>query len=144
MTATSLHAADDAALSARVAAQIAGLPARLDADPALIHRGRFLTVDCLLGVAGAPHHVAITAGRITAIEPGPKLMRPWRFAYRASARGFAAFWQEMPAPGWHDLLALMKRGEAELEGDVQPFLANLQYFKDLLALPRGRFEGGAA
>ena len=42
----------------------------------------------------------------------------------------------MPRPGWHDLLALTKRGEAALEGDLHPFMANLQYFKDVLALPR--------
>ena len=32
----------------------------------------------------------------------------------------------MPRPGWHDLLALTKRGEALLEGDLHPFMANLQ------------------
>ena len=42
----------------------------------------------------------------------------------------------MPEPGWHDLLALTKRGAARIDGDLQPLLANLQYFKDLLATPR--------
>jgi hypothetical protein len=45
----------------------------------------------------------------------------------------------MPKPGWHDLFALTKRGEAVLEGDLHPFMAHLQYFKDVLALPRQRF-----
>jgi hypothetical protein len=31
---------------------------------------------------------------------------------------------------------LTKRGEGVLEGDLHPFMAHLQYFKDLLALPR--------
>ena len=42
----------------------------------------------------------------------------------------------MPEPGWHDLFALTKRGAAAIEGDLRPLLQNLQYFKDLLALPR--------
>ena len=42
----------------------------------------------------------------------------------------------MPAPGWHDLLALTKREEATLEGDLHLFMTHLQYFKDVLALPR--------
>jgi hypothetical protein len=42
----------------------------------------------------------------------------------------------MPEPGWHDLFALTKRGTASFEGDLRPLLQNLQYFKDLLALPR--------
>ena len=44
-----------------------------------------------------------------------------------------------PRPGWHDLLALTKRGEATLEGDLHPFMTHLQYFKDVLALPRQHF-----
>jgi len=36
------------------------------------------------------------------------------------------------------LFALTKRGEAVLEGDLHPFMTHLQYFKDLLALPRLR------
>jgi len=66
-------------------------------------------------------------------------MRSWRFSYRATAAAWAEHWQPAPKPGWHDLLALTKRGEAVLEGDLHPFIANLQYFKDVLALPRYHF-----
>ena len=43
--------------------------------------------------------------------------------------------------GWHDLFALTKRGVASMEGDFRPLLQNLQFFKDLLALPRRLPEG---
>jgi hypothetical protein len=65
-------------------------------------------------------------------------MRSWRFSYRASSAAWAEYWQTVPRPGFHDLLALTKRGEAVLEGDLHPFMAHLQYFKDVLELPRGR------
>jgi hypothetical protein len=42
----------------------------------------------------------------------------------------------MPEPGWHDLLAIYKRGYAQIDGDLQPLMANLQYVKDVLAAPR--------
>jgi hypothetical protein len=118
------------------------LPALLDRDTALVQRGRFLDVDCLLGSTGQAFHVAIRGGRITDLTPAPVLMRSWRFAYRATPQAWTAFWAPMPKAGWHDLLSLTKRGEAVLEGDIQPFIANLQYFKDVLALPR--LSGGAA
>lgn len=118
------------------------IPDLLARDPALVARGAMLEVDCLLGPTVQPFHVAIRAGRIVDLTPAPVLMRAWRFAYRASPAAFAAYWQPMPAPGWHDLLALTKRGEATLEGDIHPFMTHLQYFKDLLALPRSR--AGAA
>jgi hypothetical protein len=117
------------------------LPALLESDTALIQRGRFLDVDCLLGSTEQAFHVAIRAGRIIDMVSAPVLMRSWTFGYRATPDAWTAFWQPMPKAGWHDLLSLTKRGEAKLEGDIKPFMTNLQYFKDLLALPRN--AGGA-
>lgn len=117
----------------------AKIPALLDQAPALIARGRFLDCECLLGPAGHAFHVSIRQGRIVDQTPSPVLMRSWRFSYRASAAAFAEYWQPAPRPGFHDLLALTKRGEATLEGDLHPFMTNLQYFKDVLALPRRHF-----
>jgi hypothetical protein len=126
------------ASGAAIAEAFAKIPALLDQDPGLVRRGRVLDCDCLLGPMDRPFHVSIRAGRITDLTPAPVLMRPWRFAYRASSEAWSQYWQPMPRPGWHDLLSLTKRGEAMLEGDLHPFMANLQYFKDMLALPRAR------
>lgn len=115
------------------------IPVLLDLVPALVMRGRFLDCECLLGPIGHPFHASIRQGRIVDLTPAPVLMRSWRFAYRASPAAWAEHWQAMPRPGFHDLLALTKRGEAVLEGDLHPFIANLQYFKDVLALPRQNF-----
>ncbi|WP_244430125.1 hypothetical protein [Bradyrhizobium liaoningense] len=112
-------------------------------DAALTARGRWLDVDCLLGPSTQPFHVAIRAGQIVDMTPAPALMRSWRFSYRATPAAFAAYWQQMPPAGWHDLLAINKRGHATLEGDLHPFMTHLQYFKDLLALPRQNGFGGA-
>jgi hypothetical protein len=114
----------------------------LERNVALLGRGRLLDVDCLLGSTEQAFHVAIRGGGIVDMTPAPVLMRSWQFAYRATPRAWTAFWQPMPNAGWQDLLALTKRGEATLQGDIRPFMTHLQYFKDLLALPRA--AGGAA
>lgn len=116
----------------------ARIPGWLDCDAALIHRGRFLDVDCLLGSPEASFHVSFRGGRIVDMAPAPILMRSWRFAYRATPQAWIAFWEVMPKAGWHDLLSLTKRGEATLEGAILPFMTHLQYFKDVLALPRSQ------
>lgn len=126
-----------------VARQWAALPQLAAGQPRLVARGRFLTVDCLVGTYAEPVHLLIAEGRLEAVTPGPVLMRSWRFAVRATPEAWLAHWQPIPKPGWHDLLALAKLGVATIEGDLQPFMANLQYFKDLLALPRARAGGGA-
>jgi hypothetical protein len=131
-----MKSASNAVTDAAVIQAFASIPALLDQTPALIARGRFLDCECLLGPKESPFHVSIRQGRIVDLTPAPVLMRSWRSSFRASATAWAEYWQPAPRPGWHDLLALIKRGEAVLEGDLHPFMANLQYFKDLLALPR--------
>jgi hypothetical protein len=116
----------------------ATLPALLDADSELLRTGRLLNVDCLLGPSDRPFLVSIRSGRITEMSAAPKTMPSWRFSYTASPQAWTEYWRPEPKPGWHDLLALTKRGEAQLAGDIHPFMTHLQYFKDLLALPRGK------
>ena len=134
-------AASDA--EAEAAALLAQLPGLANADAWLLYRGRYLSTECLIEIGSVPFHASIAAGRIAGLARGPQLMRPWRFAVRAAAGTWLGFWQPVPAPGSHDLLALAKRGALRLEGDLAPLMANLQYFKDLLAAPRRLFEGGA-
>ena len=124
------------ATDATIIQAFAAIPTLLEEAPALIVRGRFLDCECRLGLIDHPFHATIRAGRIVDLTPAPVLMRSWQFSYRASVTAWAEYWQPAPKPGWHDLLALTKRGEAVLEGDLHRFMAHLQYFKDLLALPR--------
>ena len=108
----------------------------VNADAALVRRGRFLTVDLLVEVGETPYHVSIERGRIASVTPGPVLMRPWRFAIRAPAEAWREFWQPVPRPGYHDLFALTRFSRARIEGDLQPLMANLRYIKEVLEAPR--------
>lgn len=122
--------------SGRLADAFEHLPGLLDDDPNLVRRGTFLEARFQVGIGEVPFDVTIAAGRIVSLERGPFIMRSWRFAVRGTAEAWGQFWQPVPDPGWHDLFALTKRGSAVLEGDLLPLVANLQYFKDLLRLPR--------
>jgi len=128
---------------ADIIAAFNSLPALLKADPALVARGSRMNADCLLGSNANAFHVSFAAGQIVDLKPAPILMRSSSFSYRASAKAWKEFWKSMPRPGWHDLLALTKRGEAVLEGDLLPFMTHLQFFKDVLALPRIKAAGAA-
>jgi hypothetical protein len=121
---------------ASIASIFEKLPKLLDSDSELLRAGRLLNVDCLLGPSDLPFLVSIRAGRIAEMSAMPKTMPSWRFGYTASPQAWIEYWRPEPKPGWHDLLALTKRGEANLAGDLHPFMTHLQYFKDLLALPR--------
>lgn len=114
------------------------LPQLLSTDSDLKRRGRWLDVDCRIEVGGEPFHLGFRDGALTTFERGPRLMHSSAFAFRATEEAWTEYWQPIPRPGWHDLLALTKRGAASMDGDLRPLLQNLQFFKDLLALPRER------
>lgn len=107
-----------------------------NADPRLVHRGRFLDVTFLLEIGATPYLVRIHRGRVEAIDKGPFIQPRWTFALKAPEDAWATFWTPLPPPGFHDLVAMLKVRALKLEGDQHPFMANLRYFKDLLSLPR--------
>jgi hypothetical protein len=120
----------------RLATAFAELPRLVAGDSDLIRRGALFDARFQVGIGAIPFDVVIGAGKITSLERGPFVMRSWRFAVRGTGEAWGRLWQPVPEPGWHDLFALVKRGCASVEGDLQPLMANLQYVKDLLALPR--------
>ncbi len=118
-----------------LAARFERLPDLVNDDPDLVRRGQFLTVDFLVEIGDEPFQVSVESGRI-AISRGIALLRSHCFSIAASEEAWQAHWSDPPAPGWHDLFAMTKSGSADIKGDLQPLMANLQYLKDVLATPR--------
>jgi hypothetical protein len=116
------------------------LPSLVNDDALLLRRGRLLSLEVLIELGDLAYHLAIDRGRV-ALARGPFLMRCWRFAVRGPAESWRRHWEPVPEPHFHDLFAMAKRGHVAIEGDVQPLMANLFYFKDVLAAPR-RLAGG--
>ena len=109
-------------------------------DQWLGHRGRYLDVTFLLEVGEASYLVRIHRGRVEAVDRGPFVQARWTFALRASQEAWDTFWRPLPPPGGHDLIAMIKTRALRLDGDQYPFMANLRYFKELLAKLRTRAE----
>ena len=97
-----------------------------------------LDARCRIDIGSEPFFLVIRDGALDALDRGPKLMRSTVFTFRATDEAWTQYWKPIPEPGWHDLFALTKRGAASMDGDLRPLLQNLQYFKDLLVLPRGK------
>lgn len=129
----SAQAARERVLAERLRQAIAAACAD-DAD--LLRRGRMVDTCCLIEIGAEQLLLTIRNGRPAVAERVP-LLGSWEFAIRAGADAWSALWQPLPEAGWHDLFALTKRGAMRIEGSLQPFMANLQYFKDLVTLPRG-------
>ena len=118
------------------------LPQLVNADAALVRRGRFLTTDFLIEVGDETFLVSVQEGRIARVTRGGAQERPWHFAIRASADAWHEFWQPVPRAGYHDLFALTRFGRARIEGDLLPLMANLRYVKEVLETPRRLARSG--
>ena len=105
------------------------------ADAEWQRRARWLRARVLIGAGADSLLLDIDAGGLSVEHQLPPLAC-WDFALRATPLAWTRFWEAPPPPGWHDLLALAKRGELRLEGSLEPFMRHLQLFKDLLAAPR--------
>ena len=123
-----------------VARRFGRLADYVNRDAVLVRRGRYFSDVFLIGAGSVPVYVTVNRGAIENVSAGPSLMRSWRFAIRADADAWLHFWVPVPAPGYHDLLALTRFGRAQLDGDLQPLMANLRYFKEVLETPRHAAE----
>ena len=117
------------------------LPGLVNGNPQLIWRGRFLNTTFLIKIDSAPYYVTIKQGRIEEVQSGPALLRSWSFAVKASTQAWLKHWETFPEPGWHDIFSMAKTGQASIEGDLHPLMANLRYVKEVLAAPRAMIGG---
>jgi pimeloyl-ACP methyl ester carboxylesterase len=114
------------------------LPELVNANAALVRRGRFLTVTFLVESGTTSYLVRVVEGRVERVERGPFLMRDWRFAIRASEEAWRKFWDPVPAAGYQDVFAMAKFGHALIEGDLVLVMQHLRYVQEVLAAPRAR------
>jgi hypothetical protein len=105
----------------------------VNADANLVRRGRFVNTTFLIGIDDANYLIRIAEGRIASITPGPFITPHYSFALRASREAWEKFWRPLPPLGFTDIFALVKNKLMRVEGDLHPLMANLLYFKDVLA-----------
>jgi hypothetical protein len=111
------------------------LPDLVNTDPAIVRWGRRMHDTFMVEVGEQQYLLKVAEGKV-AVEKGPFVQRTWRFAIRAKKEAWEKFWQKTPAPGWHDLFGLLRRGDVAFEGDQRVLMAYLQYVKLVLAAPR--------
>ena len=81
----------------------------VNADPGLVHRGRFVHTIFLLAIDDADTLIRIQEGRVTKVTPGPFITPNYSFALRASRVVWEKFWQPLPPLGFTDIFALVKQ-----------------------------------
>ncbi|WP_407495898.1 hypothetical protein [Pseudooceanicola sp. MF1-13] len=112
----------------------------LERSPHLHRLGALFSETVLIKVDGQEFYLVFKEGRIDRVVEGPSKKTPYRFGFVTDAEALRAFWTATPAPGFHDIFAMVKIGRAEIVGDMLLLVKNLRFFKEVLALPRARTQ----
>ena len=110
----------------------------VNANPALVRRGRWTNAVILLGIGEQNHWVTIREGRIESIVAEDWRVSHFDFAIKGTEEAWKKFWMAVPPPRHHDLNALIREGKMRFEGDIDMLQANLLYLKLMLESLRGR------
>ena len=114
------------------------LKERVNADAALVRRGRWVLLSFLLGIGNDDYIVTIDEGRIAAITPRKLETISGEFTIRAARTTWEEHWRPLPKRDYHDIWSMLPKGLARIDGNLLPLMQNLQYFKDVIASPRDR------
>ena len=116
---------------------LAALPARVATAPGLVARWwRHLTAEVLVEAGEDRWILSVRDGALLRAEAAPAIMPRYDLMLRFAPEGLSRFLDPVPQPGWHDLMALMRQGAMRVEGNIQPFMAHLFWFKGVFALLR--------
>jgi hypothetical protein len=114
------------------------LKERVNADAALVRRGRWVSLSFLLGIGNEDYIVTIDEGRISGIALRNLATISGVFSIRAASTTWEEHWRPIPKRDYHDIWSMLPKGLAKIDGDLLPLMQNLQYFKDVIASPRDR------
>ena len=106
---------------------------RVNADPVLRHRGRWVNLTFVLGIGDDDYLITIAAGKITDIRQRQLPTDTGSFSIRASKDSWDKHWQAIPPRDYHDIFAMLPKQIARIDGALLPLMQNLQYFKDIIA-----------
>lgn len=113
---------------------------RANADPFARRWAMGCSFDMVLDVGEGEELVCVRGGQVTEIRKLDNRLVSWDFAIRGSAEAWAKHWAPTPEPTYHDIIAMRTAGHITIEGNLQPFFANILYVKRLLELPREKAD----
>ena len=107
-------------------------------DPLALRWGKGCSFEMMVGVEDERHLMQIKDGHISQINVLPAKLTSWDFSITGPKAAWQAHWAPVPAPTYHDLIAMRTAGHIAIEGNLTAFFQNILYVKRLLELPRGQ------
>jgi len=109
---------------------------RINSNQDLLKRGQWVNLTFTFGIENTDYLFEIINGKVNSIKKRVLLTKSGVFRIHGESVSWEKHWLKNPPRDYHDIFAMLAKKIIILEGDLTPFIQNLQYFKDLIASNR--------
>tara|TARA_B100001093_G_scaffold1349_1_gene1359 strand:- start:89 stop:457 length:369 start_codon:yes stop_codon:yes gene_type:complete len=109
---------------------------RINSNQDLLKRGKWVNLTFTFGIENTDYLIEIINGKVNSIKKRVLLTKSGVFRIHGESVSWEKHWLKNPPRDYHDIFAMLAKKIIILEGDLTPFIQNLQYFKDLIASNR--------
>jgi hypothetical protein len=109
---------------------------RINSNQDLLKRGKWVNLTFTFGIQNTDYLIEIINGKVNSIKKRVLLTKSGVFRIHGESVSWEKHWLKNPPRDYHDIFAMLAKKIIILEGDLTPFIQNLQYFKDLIASNR--------
>ena len=109
---------------------------RINSNQDLLKRGKWVNLTFTFGIENTDYLIEIINGKVNSIKKRVLLTKSGVFRIHGESVSWEKHWRKNPPRDYHDIFAMLAKKIIILEGDLTPFIQNLQYFKDLIASNR--------
>ena len=109
---------------------------RINSNQELLKRGQWVNLTFTFGIENTDYLFEIINGKVNSIKKRVLLTKSGVFRIHGEIVSWEKHWLKNPPRDYHDIFAMLAKKNIILEGDLTPFIQNLQYFKDLIASNR--------
>ena len=108
----------------------------INSNQDLLKRGKWVNLTFTFGIENTDYLIEIINGKVNSIKKRVLLTKSGVFRIHGQSVSWEKHWLKNPPRDYHDIFAMLAKKIIILEGDLTPFIQNLQYFKDLIASNR--------
>ena len=108
----------------------------INSNQDLLKRGKWVNLTFTFGIENTDYLIEIINGKVNSIKKRVLLTKSGVFRIHGESVSWEKHWLKNPPRDYHDIFAMLAKKIIILEGDLIPFIQNLQYFKDLIASNR--------
>jgi len=109
---------------------------KANSNKRLVEKGRWVNLTFTFGIGKNDYLLEIIEGKVISSTKRTVLTKSGVFKIHGERDAWEKHWFNIPPRDYHDIFAMLAKKLIIIDGNLTPFMQNLQYFKDLIASNR--------